>query len=96
MKKLVCWARVLGVVLGSTWGGLLVYWGTYGPTFPDNLAGRIYPYNYHGTVVYLTFTEQVLKFALPATAFFLILGLQGLAARFRNSDKQWPPDTDDY
>lgn len=82
----------IGVIIFAVWGVFLVYLGTYAPTAPDEIAGRIYQYNYHGTVVYMTLTEKILQYALPGGAVLFGIILNIIDRHLRKSDKRWPPE----
>lgn len=91
-QKFLYRASYLIVFFGFTWGVLMVYLGTYAPTVPDEAMGRIHTYNYHGTVVYLTFTQQVLRYALPGAGFLTFFVLVIIDRYQKKKNKRWPPD----
>jgi len=82
----------VAVSMVVVWGLFLVYLGTQAPTTPDEAAGRVYPYNYHGTVVFINLAEQILKYALPATGFLVGIALRIVGRHLKKNNKLWPPD----
>jgi TRAP-type C4-dicarboxylate transport system permease small subunit len=91
-KNIIYRASYIGIFFFVAWGVLLVYLGTYAPTVSDEAAGRIYTYNYHGTIVYLTFTQHVLRYALPGAGFLIFFVLLIIDRYQKKKDKRWPPD----
>lgn len=80
------------VFLFIGWVLFLTYVGRFAPTTPDAVTGRTFPYNNHGKVVYMTLTQELLRYALPAAS-FLGAGLLGILDRRRKRNRsQWPPD----
>lgn len=90
-KKNFYLASLVGVFFFAVWFLLLVYLGTHSPTVPDEAAGRIYAYNYHGTLVYLDLTEQLLRYALPGAGFMTFAILVIVERYLKGKDKRWPP-----
>ena len=85
-------ASYLVIFFALVWGVLMIYLGHHAPTVPDEATGRIYTYNYHGTIVYITFAEQVLSYALPGAGFLKFFVLVIIERHQKKKDKQWPPD----
>lgn len=91
-KKILYRVSYIGVFFAVVWGGLMTYLGTYAPTVSDEAAGRVYAYNYHGTIVYLNLMEQVLRFAIPGVGFLAFFILMIVERYLKKKDTQWPPD----
>lgn len=66
---------IIGVLLFVLWFALDAYVRTNAPTHEDIVTGRIYERNYHGTIIYLNETENVLSYALPAAGLLILLSL---------------------
>lgn len=91
--KVINRASYIGVFLGAVWFFLMIYLGTNAPAVPDLDAGRIYEYNYHGTIVYLTFTEHILRFILLGMVVLTFFVLLIVKRHLKKKNKQpWPPD----
>jgi hypothetical protein len=70
------------------------YWGMSEPTAPDANIGRVYEYNFHGTLVYLTLFQNILFYALPGLG--LLIGVAGHLVDRKEKRKSlrdsWPGD----
>jgi hypothetical protein len=60
-RKMVLWSLVFGwgVWIVAAWVGMS-YFGFHRPQHPMPSQGRLFPFNDHGTIVYLTRTEHLL------------------------------------
>lgn len=94
-KKIINRSGLIVIFIALLWGLAMVYFGTHAPTTPDPAGGRIYEYNYHGSVVYLNLTEQVLLYALPGIGISIMIILSWVDSRLRKHNRQWPPDEGD-
>ncbi|MFN0140408.1 MAG: hypothetical protein ACKVQW_10040 [Pyrinomonadaceae bacterium] len=91
-RKYLYRAGYIGVFFAFVWTVLMFYWGANAPLEPNEIEGRIYPYNYHGTIVYLNFFEQFLKFALPSAGVLTFAILVFVERYLKKKNKKWPPD----
>lgn len=92
MSKTLKRISYAGVTLAVIWIALMNYWGRTAPLTPDESSGRIYEYNFHGTIVYLNLVEQLLQFALPGGGFLIFVILWILHGRNQRENKKWPPE----
>lgn len=53
------------------WGGVMEYWRTNAPHVPEQTTAAIYPVNYHGTFVYLTYEENLIRYLLPGSGILM-------------------------
>ena len=65
-----------------------INYGNHNPTTPDSRSGRIHPYNYHGTVVYLN-DDELMRIRLSEGALYIgVLGFIVLGAHVYGFRKQ--------
>jgi hypothetical protein len=65
-------AAVVALLLWFSFIGIFFYYDMTRPTLADSSVGRIYPWNNHGHIVYLTGNEQDLLYGLVLAATMLI------------------------
>ncbi|MBA2494659.1 MAG: hypothetical protein H0V31_08190 [Acidobacteria bacterium] len=74
-KNFIYYASFIGVAFAIAWGGFMEYCRVNAPRVPNEASGRIYPKNYHGTIVYLNLTENILMYVLPGAGFLTFFTL---------------------
>ena len=70
-KNFVYYFSFLGVFCAILWAGFGEYCRVNSPRTPAPEIGRVYPKNYHGQIVYLNETENILMYAFPGGAFLV-------------------------
>ncbi len=62
----------IGVLFFFSWGAVGEYCRQNAPIALNIEQGRIYPMDWHGTVVYLNQIEHILMYALPLAGFLIV------------------------
>jgi hypothetical protein len=83
IAQLLVWISLAGWL---AWGGLMDYYYKTLLRIPDTVTGHIYPYNFHGFVIYETHKQFILENALSYSS----IGLFCIVFLFGVWKLKWP------